>query len=203
MENKKILGQFMDSNIFVLIKDNSALIIDAGAKIEDVKNAVGNAKVQSVLLTHGHFDHCYYANDYAKEFNCPIYMHKAGKEIASDPQKNYGETFYIDNFDNFKLFDKDFKLNLSPFDVDVITTAGHSPCSVCYKIENLLFAGDTLFSNGIGRIDLIGSDKNDMINSLDKLSRVEFETAFSGHGDDSDYARQKRNIALFKRFLSR
>ncbi len=203
MEIKKLIGEFMDANVFVLIKDDSVLIIDAGAKIEDVKNAVGNAKVQAVLLTHGHFDHCYYANVYAKEFNCPIYMHKAGKEIASDPQKNYGETFYIDNFNNFKYFDRDCVLNLKPFNVEVITTAGHSPCSVCYKIENQLFAGDTLFSNGIGRTDLIGSDKPAMIASLDKLSKVSFETAYSGHGDESDYARQTRNINLFKRFLLR
>ncbi len=203
MEIKKILGEFMDSNVFILIKDGSAIIIDAGAKIETVKEAVGNAKVKAVLLTHAHFDHCYYANEYANKFDCPIYMHEAGKEVASDPQKNYGETFYINNFDNFKLFDKDCLLKLSPFDVDVITTAGHSPCSVCYKIEKHLFTGDTLFSNGIGRTDLIGSSKKAMIASLDKLSRIEFEIAFSGHGDDSDYARQKRNITLFKRFLSR
>ena len=203
MEIKKIVSEFMESNVFVLKKDGFAIIIDAGAKLQEVQKAVGSAKVLAVLLTHAHFDHCFYANEYAKIFNCPIFMHEEGQQIASDPQKNYGENFAISDFSNFHLFSGDCRLTLPPFDVEVITTAGHSPCSTCYKIQNHLFAGDTLFSNGIGRTDLIASDKNAMIASLDKLSKIDFDVVYSGHGDESDYARQQRNVTLFKRFLSR
>ena len=42
-----------------------------------------------------------------------------------------------------------------------------------------------------------------MIASLEKLDKIEFETCHSGHGEDSTFDRQKRNIKVFLRFLQR
>ncbi len=204
MEINRLKAEYMDANVFVIIENDNALIIDSGAKLEDVKKVVGSRKVLATLITHGHFDHCYYALDYAKEFNCKVFMNENGKEIASNAKSNYAENgFTIKDFSNVELLSGDGELNILPFKVKYYSTAGHSPCSTCYKIGEDLFSGDTLFSNGIGRTDLIGSNKEDMIKSLDKLSKISFQTAHSGHGDDSDYSRQKRNITLFKRFLTR
>lgn len=204
MEIKRLKTEFMDSNVFVIVQGGHALIIDSGAKLEEVKKAVGSAKVVALLLTHAHFDHCYYSLDYAKEFNCKIYMNENGKKIASSAKSNYSEDgFAITDFSAFHFLSGDGQLDLSPFKVEYYSTAGHSPCSTCYKVGEEFFTGDTLFSNGIGRTDLIGSSKEDMIKSLDKLSRMFFATAHSGHGEDSDFSRQKRNITLFKRFLTR
>lgn len=204
MEIKIVKGEYLDANVYVLSQGGKALIIDAGAKLEKVKKVVGNDNVLAVLLTHGHFDHCLYALDYAKEFSCPIYLHKRGKKIASDPESNYSEDgFYIHDFSAFKFISGDGKLSFPEFDIAFFSTPGHSPGGVCYLTRDKLFAGDTLFENGIGRIDLIGSDKNEMIESLEKLNALDFDEVYSGHGEKSDKTRQKRNIALHIRFLKR
>ncbi len=204
MEIKRLKAEYMDANVFVIIENDNALIIDSGAKLEDVKKVVGSRKVLATLITHGHFDHAYYADAYAKEFGCPIYIHNNGKATLSSPESNYAEDgFVINDFSNFKFLEDSGELNLPPFKVKYFSTKGHSKCSICYQIGEDLFAGDTLFSNGIGRTDLVGSSKVEMIKSLDKLSSLTFATTHSGHGEDSDFARQKRNIALFKRFLTR
>ena len=97
----------------------------------------------------------------------------------------------------------DGEIKIGDFEVEYFATPGHSPCCECYKIGDMVFAGDTLFNSGIGRLDLKGASKEDMIKSLEKLSKVEFSTLYSGHGEASDYDRQKRNIAVFTRFLKR
>lgn len=192
-----------DANVFVVKDGGSAVVIDCGARVEDVKKAVGGAKVVAVLLTHGHYDHSEFAEQYAHEFACQVYMHKNAVDTASNVDSAYGEGEYLKNFDYAKLLSGDGTLSLPPFAIEYFSTPGHSHCSMCFKIGDHLFAGDTLFDNGIGRTDLISSSRADMISSLDKLSRITFTIAHSGHGADSDYNRQSRNIALMKRFLSR
>lgn len=68
IEVKKIISQFLDSNTFVVSKGENAVVVDCGAKIKDVKEATNGKKVVAILLTHGHFDHAFFANEYAKVF---------------------------------------------------------------------------------------------------------------------------------------
>lgn len=213
MEIKIVKGEYLDANVYVLIKGGKALIIDAGAKVEEVKKVIGNNKVIAIFLTHGHYDHCLHILDYIKAFDCEVFANENCKITISDPQKNYGEpvyidkgeTFLVDNFEDFQFIKNDGRIVLDKdnFEVKYYYTPGHSECGMCYLIENNLFAGDTLFDNGIGRTDLIGSDKQAMLDSLEKLAPLEFDTLYSGHGQPSDYTRQKRNIAIHIKFLKR
>ncbi|MBO5344794.1 MAG: MBL fold metallo-hydrolase, partial [Clostridia bacterium] len=70
-------------------------------------------------------------------------------------------------------------------------------------IGDTLFAGDVLFENGIGRVDLIGSSKNDMIDSLGKLEHISYDKVLSGHGEESNKEKQRKNLTIYKRFLTR
>ena len=202
MEIKKILGVY-DSNTFVVKKDGCCLIVDSGANFDEVKLAVGDCKVVGVFLTHGHFDHALNALNYANAFGCKVFASDKIIEIISSPKKNYGETFYVDSFEKFDFLQGDIKLCVDCFNIEVLATPGHTPCSVCYLIDGQLFAGDTVFDGGIGRVDLIGSSKNDMVKSLQKLQTVKFEHCHSGHGQSSNYDRQERNLKAFLRYLTR
>jgi glyoxylase-like metal-dependent hydrolase (beta-lactamase superfamily II) len=61
----------------------------------------------------------------------------------------------------------------------------------------MLFCGDTLFLDAIGRTDLALSSVEDMVLSLKKLKNVKFDTALSGHGRQSSYSDQQQNIDYF------
>ena len=199
----KLISNFLQSNTFVLQKDNEALIIDAGTELNKVKEVVGDKKVVAVLLTHGHYDHAYYCNEYSKEFNAPIYINRNGKTALSDPKYNYGETFKIEDFSSFKFLEGDGKLTLGNFEIEYIYTPGHSNCLNSYLIDNALFVGDCIFRDGIGRTDLITSNNDDMLESLKKLCSLQYEMCYSGHYEDSDYARMNKNSNVYIRFLSR
>lgn len=202
MTINKVLGEWGEENCFILSKDNHALIIDPGAKFENIKPFLNGKEVDGVLLTHGHFDHALYLKDVVNCFDCKTYGAKNVALTLKDNTLNQAESWTYPDAKIEKL-DGDGKITIGNFEVEYFSTPGHSPCGMCYKIEDMLYAGDTLFYSGIGRLDLKGSDKIAMIKSLQKLAKVEFTNLYSGHGKDSDWARQKRNIAVYLKFLQR
>ncbi len=67
-------------------------------------------------------------------------------------------------------------------DITLLHTPGHTPGSQCFLVDGRLVAGDTLFLEGCGRTDLPGSNPQDMVHSLQRLSKVPDETIlFPGH----------------------
>lgn len=78
--------------------------------------------------------------------------------------------------------------------VEVIATPGHKEDAVCYYFpqENMLFTGDTLFQDSIGRTDLPGGDMPTLIRSLGKLITLPNDTqVYPGHGYPTTIAHEK------------
>jgi len=78
-------------------------------------------------------------------------------------------------------------LELGGIGIRLIHTPGHTPGSQCFLVEERdqaghLVAGDTLFLNGCGRVDLPGSDPRAMYESLETLKRLPDDTTlYPGH----------------------
>ena len=91
-----------------------------------------------------------------------------------------------------KVFDHEIILKLDNFMIDVMFTPGHSKGSCCYLIGNELFSGDTLFKNGVGRVDLYGGNSKDMDNSLKYIFTLPDEVVvFPGHGDETTILKER------------
>lgn len=185
----KFMKGLMDQNTYILKKNDSAIIIDAGADVEDVKLLIGNKKVEAVLMTHLHFDHFWNIEEYLKAFNCDVYICKDAEAKFCDSFKNGA---VLVRQDVVRKVDKKFikfyeqKLKIGEFDIEVYFTPGHSADCICLKIDNLLFSGDTIFADGVGRVDLFDSNKDSMIKSLKIIRAIEFETLYPGHYQLSD-----------------
>ena len=67
-------------------------------------------------------------------------------------------------------------LKIGKVEVEFLHTPGHTPGSQCFRVKNTLVSGDTLFIDGCGRVDLPGSDSDDMYRSLQKLKSLPDET---------------------------
>jgi len=67
-------------------------------------------------------------------------------------------------------------LRIGDVSVEFLHTPGHTPGSQCFRIQDKLVSGDTLFINGCGRVDLPGSDTEDMYHSLRKLADLPDQT---------------------------
>lgn len=204
MKIQQIVSDILESNTFVIIDKDKALIVDAGAPLDDVVKAVGENKVVGILLTHGHFDHTYHLLEYKEKFKCPVVIHKHGIKTMRYPRLNYGEDFSIKtNDEDYVYLKQDSNIKIGPFVFQAFMTPGHSPCGVSYLIEDDFFVGDTVFHKGIGRTDLAESDDQQMVESLKKIVGLKFKTLHSGHSVDSTYEEQQRNLSVYIKFLSR
>lgn len=180
----KFMKGLMDQNTYVVLNDKNAVIIDAGAEVEDVLKAVNGAQVSAILLTHLHFDHFWCIEEYISTFGCDVYICEGAEEKFLDSQKN-GSTIVrkeiIRNVmdSNIKYYKP--KLKLGNLEIEVFFTPGHCKDCVCLKIENILFSGDTLFENAIGRTDIYDSSFESMIESLRLIKNLNVDYIYPGH----------------------
>jgi hydroxyacylglutathione hydrolase len=127
-----------------LPESRQAVVVDPGAPEAEILEFIRahRLKVLAILNTHGHFDHCGGDSFLASRLAVPVYIHKADAAMASRvtgagcPLTSYPE---------------DGHLLLDGLGIEVIPTPGHSPGSVCLKIGEILFSGDTLFAGAIGK----------------------------------------------------
>lgn len=189
---KKIIPFFAsgyESNSYLLISDNEAALIDAGVDARSVLSVLSRegAKLKYVLLTHGHFDHTLSANELRQKTGAKLLVHKNDEEMLADAKKSalwlfFGKDDAIGQADG--LLDGGDELLLGDEKIQVIHTSGHSKGSVCYRADDSLFTGDTLFKNGYGRFDLYGGDPNELLDSLKRLALLSEDiTIYPGHGD--------------------
>lgn len=196
----KIVPVYSDYNgcmTYVVIDEETkkAVIIDAGQPAEVIKAILEkeNAECEAVFLTHGHFDHINYLDGIKEITGCDAFIHELDADKLSDPVKNVSFLF-SENFSSSTsvntLADGD-KVTVGNLDVTVIHTPGHTEGSVCYlctdKENTVLFSGDTLFRNSVGRWDFPGGNKRVLFESIKNLcNQVPVDTPiFPGHGESS------------------
>ena len=151
-----------------------------------------------MLLTHGHFDHIGAADELRKMYEIPVYAHEAEEALLSSPTLNLSGSWasaIILKADHL-LKDGD-KLQIAGFTVKVLHTPGHTEGSCCYVLENeeLLFSGDTLFCQSVGRMDFPGGSASDMRRSIHRLMTELSESmhVLPGHGETTTIGYEKRN----------
>ena len=73
-------------------------------------------------------------------------------------------------------------VDVGDVEIRLVHTPGHTPGSQCFLVDGRLVAGDTLFLDGCGRTDLPGSDPALMVESLNRLAKVDDDIVlYPGH----------------------
>ena len=120
--------------------------------------------------------------------------------MLSDANKNFSTMIGSPTIINEAeiIFDKEETKETSFCKYSVIHTPGHSKGSVCIIIDNILFAGDTVFKNSIGRTDLYGGDYDELILSLQKIKKLPQDTIICpGHGPFTTLKNELKNNMYF------
>lgn len=204
MITKRFEGDFLDSNIFVVEDKNDCIIIDAGVDLNKFEDYLNGKNVLGIFLTHGHYDHSFFAIDYAKKYGCKIYGSQFLKEYLSNPDYNYSEgKFKVEDFSLFQFLGDCGELKLGNLKVFYKQLGGHSKSDMVFMLNDEIFVGDLLLGRDMGRIDLYGGSKADMKNALEYLLNQNYEIMHSGHGEDRKKIEQDKVIKLWLRFLNR
>lgn len=180
-------------------KTGRGVVIDPGAEPERVLQALKELglSVSLVLNTHGHVDHIG-ANDAVKRnTSAVVCIHQADAAMLPDPAKNLSsmmvERVACEPADRL-LSDGD-ELRVGDLMFKVIHTPGHTPGSVCFLCQDVLFSGDTLFNMSVGRHDFPGGSAQDLARSIRERLFVlpDDTTVLPGHGSSTNIGREKRS----------
>lgn len=196
-----VLGQ-VGTNCYLVCHEQTkeAVVIDPADNSDYLIERCRELKVtpKAILLTHGHFDHILAAKALADEFSCRIYAGKDEAELLKDPARNltgsWGRQPLILPAD--VLLKDQEELFLIGFQWKVLFTPGHTAGSVCYYIssEAVLFSGDTLFAESMGRTDLpTGSEQAIIRSIMERLLVLPDDTmVYPGHGNPTVIGHEKK-----------
>lgn len=192
------------ANFTYIIADNEsgdAAIIDPSWDLDKIFQALkkNGWHAKYVINTHSHFDHVLGNEQVAEVTAAKIVQHK-NSQLRKDVAVSDGDA-----------------IEIGSIRLGVLHTPGHSRDSMCLLIDDgFLFTGDTLFVGSCGRVDLPGSDAQEMYYSLfDRLAKLDenlvvypghnyglIPTSTIGHEKKTNYVLQPRSKQEFLKFMA-
>lgn len=197
MEIKRFVLGPIQTNTYLLINGNDALLIDPASKSEKLINILGDLNLIGILLTHGHFDHIKAVDGLVEKYKCPVYLNEADEKLARD--KYAGDIFGLVAYITCKITPlQEGEMSIGSFDFEVVFTPGHTEGSVIYIFDDAIFSGDTLFKGGCGRTDLKGGNQSKLNASLKIFKNFNRDyLIYPGHDEPSTlYDELKYNFYL-------
>ena len=151
----------------------------------------------AVVLTHVHFDHMLAARAVCDATGAPLYIGQGDVDAMSNPVRNLSGLFTPGReitIADFQCVREGDVLTVGDLSLAVLETPGHTPGCICLFCEDVLFSGDTLFEDSIGRLDFPGGNPAAMMASLERLMQLPLETkVFPGHGPDTTIGREMKH----------
>ncbi len=172
MKIDKIVVGSLFENCYIVSIDNKCLVIDPGDEANRIIDFIGDMEVVGILVTHNHFDHVGALTDIKNKYKVDVY------DFSNLEEKEY---------------------NIGPFTFKVIFNPGHTSDSISFYFEKetVMFVGDFIFKNSIGRCDL-GGNYQEMEESINKLKEFDFDiTLYPGHGDKTTLSYEKMHNPFF------
>ena len=192
----------IQTNVYLVLDEETkhGFVVDPGAHSDKLLKDINENQVilDYVVLTHAHGDHIGGVEELLELFpeaklmvgarELPMLNGKldnssreiCGKDIKLNPDK------WLDDDETFTCGNMTFK---------VIETPGHTPGGICLYSPGVLFSGDTLFRQSVGRTDFPGGDTSKLIASIrNKLFTLPEDTiVLPGHMEATDIGFEKRN----------
>ncbi|MFD7653464.1 MBL fold metallo-hydrolase [Actinosynnema sp. NPDC059797] len=186
----------------------ACVIVDPGqGATEPIAAALREHRLSpvAVLLTHGHFDHCFSVVPVCDGNDVPAWVHPDDRAMLSDPERGMGAQSRA-MFGGMELREPrevreladGAELELAGLRLAVDHSPGHTGGSVMFRTGTeeggrLVLSGDTLFAGSIGRTDLPGGDHRAMLTSLRTkvLAMPDDTVVLPGHGPTTTIGRER------------
>ncbi len=148
--------------------------------------------ITHTLITHQHYDHVEDASQFS---NLYAYTEMDRAIVMDDKVRERGMNVQVPDFEIKHLLKGQTTIEIAGLSFELLHVPGHSPDSIAFHLpqENLLFGGDTLFNDSIGRTDLPGGNHQELLSSIrEKLYTLPDETVvYPGHGPTTTIGKEK------------
>jgi glyoxylase-like metal-dependent hydrolase (beta-lactamase superfamily II) len=164
-----------DVNCYVLSCSDTkeAIVIDPGGDAPKILSQLRGLTVGWICFTHAHPSHTGAKEEVKSATRAPTAMH-----LADATAQLKSADRYLTGGDS---------LPFGSFSLEVLSTPGHTPGGLSFRVGNHLFTGDTLMAGKIGRVDRPGSSPQQMLLSLhgQLLVRPDNTVVYPGHGPNT------------------
>ncbi len=145
--------------------------------------AMSPQDIDLVIITHGHPDHMEAVKVFA-DTSTSIAVPAIEMNFIRNLPPQMADALGVDDFEPDILL-QEGDLKVGDIDLQVIHTPGHSPGSIClnWPKAKVLFTGDVVFNQGVGRTDLPGGNGQKLKESINMISRIGADYLLTGHGD--------------------
>ncbi len=201
MRIERFIVGMVGTNCYVVSNEETSecFLVDPGAYSDKVIAYIREheLKPQAILLTHGHFDHIMGLDGVLREFPIPVYAQEEEEILLKDASYNasvsYGPAY---TFSGASYIKDGQILELAGMTIRAIHTPGHTIGGCCYYIESehVLFSGDTLFHDSVGRTDFPTGSQSQLVRSIrEKLLGLPEETVVCpGHKSETTIGHEKK-----------
>ena len=198
-----VIGDF-ETNCYCLRSDENScdcVLIDTGLDDTELVNYFEEKEFTplALILTHGHIDHIAGIDALREKFpDIKVYIHKLDSESLTDPMSNLsfmsGSMFKTEPADS--LVEEGDVVEYAGIKLQVLHTPGHTPggISLYSQEDGVVFSGDALFADSVGRTDFPGGNTFQLMESIkEKLLTLPEETkVLPGHGPATTIAKEKK-----------
>lgn len=192
----------VQTNCYIVSKEGSSscIVVDPGAEAGKIVSYIEKKGLscEGVLLTHGHFDHITGVAELVSATGAKVYAFEGEKELLMDPAQNASLMMgYEVAVEPEVLLRDNQKFSVADMEFQVIHTPGHTSGGCCYyaEEEKVLFSGDTIFMESIGRSDFPTGNGRVLLESVRNKVLVlpEDVEIYPGHGPETSVGYEKQN----------
>ena len=190
-----------NASLLVCKATNAAALVDPGGDLSALRALVdaSSARVEQVLLTHGHADHAGAAAAAASTFDVPVVGPQEEDAFWLDSLPAQSATFGLEPSEAVtpdRWLEHGDRVQVGALELEVLHCPGHTPGHVVFFQREAAFAwvGDVLFQGSIGRTDFPRGDHATLIASIrERLLPLGDDVTFlPGHGPTSTFGHERR-----------
>ncbi len=200
---KKLIVGPLATNCYIFADNESknCAVVDPGGDYQKIMYEINsqNFTLTNILITHSHTDHIGAVDMLKQNTGAAVIISSTDASSFNSSSLTLSDvlgTKAPQTLPDIKVDDGNV-VNVCGYNVIVISTPGHTPGSVCFYIEkeNILFSGDTLFYESIGRTDFPGGSYKSISHSIkSKLFALPDKTVvYPGHNSDTTILHEKES----------
>lgn len=190
MELYRLETEPFGTNAYLIIcrETRESVLIDAPGDVKIIEDKLKDTRLKYILITHGHMDHIMALEELYNKLGGPLAVHENDADmllpISPDLLLNDGDV-----------------IDCGQIRLEVTHVPGHTPGSICFRVENYLLSGDTIFPGGPGKTATPDDFKTIVASIRDRVLIMPDETIIlPGHGISTTIETEKE---LFQAFSSR